>query len=79
MGGVGGQGVQVLEVGDEAVHFLHADARSGVSYLTVEVGHLDYVAVDYAEGTYARCCDILSRWTSKTTSPYYENSRIYES
>lgn len=40
-------------MGDEAVGFLDTDAGGGMSYLTVEVGHLDYVAVDYTEGTYA--------------------------
>lgn len=78
VGDVSGEGVDAFEVGDEAVDFCHADSGCGVADLTVEVGGLDDVVVDYADCPDACSGDILSCWTTETSGPDDEDPGVYK-
>lgn len=56
-----------MEVGDEGSDFGHADAGGGVADLSVQVGALDDVAVDDADGADASAGDVLRGGTAETT------------
>lgn len=78
VGDVGGQGVEVAEVGDEAVDLFNAEARGGVADLAVQVGELDDVVVDDADGADAGAGDVLRGGAAEAAGTDDEDAAVDE-
>ena len=76
VGGVSWKGVQAPEVRNETVHLLHADARRGMANLPMEIGGLNDIAVDDADGPHSGTGDVLSGGTAETTRSDNKHSGV---